>query len=514
LFEPASAWRDAAGAAPAPGSLAREGARGGVSLLVASGLQFLIAVATMAFLARFVSPSEFGRFAVPMIGLTVLLSVVDLGLRPAIIQSVALDRDEHARLRRLNALLAILVTGALLLIGELLILYQGDASSRPLTLWLCAALFMRAQANLAGAYLERQRHYAAVARINVLSVAAGSLVACALAWSGGGAIALAVQQFIALSCGAVLVGLADRRRGRDLVDVDVARVSALPALLRSSAAIAGTRLVTQGLAQIDRLIIVRLGDIHGLGLYQNALRWAFVPMMMLIGPLSTITVSSLSRVQHDAKRFALATRELLETMMSALIPSLVLLSLQAHLVVPLLLGEDWLEAIPLLQLLALAMLCDGMGLSAGWLHQACGRTRERLHWVMTTAPLLVGALWLGGRYGVIGVAIALLVSRAALVVPSLLRAARVAGLSRADVLMPLLRPIVATALAAVSLITVRSTTTLVDGSSAGRMLLELVITSVGFGIVYLLAWWALPGGRARLRRMIGLLSSTERVAPA
>ena len=537
---------------PAADELARRGAAGGLWALGANGLQLVLAVASTMLLARVLDPSDFGLFAMAMVAFALVAPLRDLGLPPALVQRAVVRRAELPALRRFNAAATLLLGALVVLAGLALAAFYDEPRVARLAPWLALALVLRGLLNVTYGLLLRAMAWRTLAGIELASYAAGAALGCVLALRGAGVGALIAQQLAWFGTQAALLHVAARRgRAPELASADDgpdgpdgqggdgARHArrAAPGLrhyLDYARPVSGARLTTELVAQADRLALGRFADVATLGLYQNALRWASLPLLQLMLPLGSIATATLSRLADDPVRLRAAVRELFELVASLLVPLFAFLALAADPIVPLLLGERWIAAVPAFRLLALAMLFEGVDRVASWLHLALGHVGARLRWVLVASPPLalapvLGALVAGdglappgagadaqvGAGIAAGVAAALLAARASLAVPALLWAVRGTALGARDALLPWTRPLAASLAGAGASLLVRAAAPSAlpgafadaPGASApfAARALELAVAAVPFWTVYALAWLALPGGVPRVRRLAGLL---------
>ena len=551
---------------PAADDLARRGAAGGLWALGANGLQLALAVASTMLLARLLDPSDFGLFAMAMVAFALVAPLRDLGLPPALVQRAVVHPAELPVLRRFNVAATLLLGALVVLAGLALAAFYDEPRVARLAPWLALALVLRGLLNVTYGLLLRAMAWRTLAGIELASYAAGAALGCALALRGAGVGALVAQQLAWFGVQAGLLRIA-AHRGRlpdaepagvaseDVAPEDAVREtggptrdgprqarrasSGLRRYLDYARPVSGARLTTELVAQADRLTLGRFADVATLGLYQNALRWASLPLLQLMLPLGSIAVAMLGRLADEPVRLRAAVRELVELVASLLVPLFAFLALAADPIVPLLLGERWVAAVPAFRLLALAMLFEGVDRTAGWLHLALGHVGTRLRWVLGTAPLLALAPLLGalvaraghspsatgagaivdagiGASVAAGVAAALLAARASLAVPALLWAVRGTALGARDALLPWTRPLAASLAGAGASLLARAAApnTLPGAFRAGfpdasapfaARALELAVAAVPFWTVYALAWLALPGGVPRARRLAALV---------
>jgi PST family polysaccharide transporter len=115
-------------------------------------------------------------------------------------------------------------------------------------------------------------------------------------------------------------------------------------------------------------------------------------------------VSLLSRLHGQDARYRHAWLRMLQLLLAMTTPAVIWIAMTAEVVVPLLLGQAWLAAAPIVSALALATAAAPLSISAGWLFVSQGRTGEQLRFVSLKAILAIAALLAGLPWGALGVA--------------------------------------------------------------------------------------------------------------
>lgn len=108
--------------------------------------------------------------------------------------------------------------------------------------------------------------------------------------------------------------------------------------------------------QFDRILIGATTDKAALGRYAVAGDLAVAPTQSLIGPAMQPVMAAFSKINSDPERLKLAFLKAVRFAMLISLPACLGISLTADLIVALLLGPKWTEAVPLLQLLALSII--------------------------------------------------------------------------------------------------------------------------------------------------------------
>jgi O-antigen/teichoic acid export membrane protein len=258
----------------------------------------------------------------------------------------------------------------------------------------------------------------------------------------------------------------------------------------------------------DEVIVAGLGSTRQMGLYTVAAELGRLPGSEISAPLNQALVPGFAKIQHDAHRLAAAYLKVLGTVSAVTIPASIGLALVAHEAVLVLLGTQWIGAVPLLVFLAISgavktgeSLSISLFLGAGW-----PRIAAACSWL--SAALLVGlALPLVGTHGAEGVAMARVGGGVVLIAFIFYSVTRITEITSRDVVACLLRPLAASALMAVAV----SSVPVLGSGVLVELSVKVLVGVVTYCAGLLLAWRLVgcPDGaerffldqlRARLKR--------------
>lgn len=354
------------------------------------------------FLARWLSPAEFGLAAVAVSVAGFLHGFCDLGLANALVQREAVSRDGWS-----TAWWATLVAGVVL--GLLLAVSSAPLESamrlQGLAPLLAAAAFALpgfGPAAVLQARLQRELRFRRLAAAEILAAAAS--LAAAFIWAYryrdagalvAGLITLGLVRLVALGAFSTL-NLSLRLNLRDLSSLSSFGGYQL-----------GTRAFDFALSSLDRLLVARLLGVAATGYYTMATQIALRPAALLGPFVGRTLLPLLARLQGERSRMAAAYLRSLSMLgfLSALVYGL-LFGL-ADPLVRLALGPGWEPAISTLRILSLLGFLNVLGNALGNLTLATGRA-SFVFW-MNAAVLIarLGGVFLGARYGLTGVAAAM-----------------------------------------------------------------------------------------------------------
>lgn len=258
-----------------------------------------------------------------------------------------------------------------------------------------------------------------------------------------------------------------------------------------------TSVVTYVAQNIDRVMLGVTGGPHAIGLYDNAYRWALYPVQQLYPPLLPVAVAGLSRARDDVAQYRRYWGLAVLLVLSAMVPGSALVAIEADAVIRTLLGNRWIEAVPVFRLVAIGSIAVALSRHSRWLFLSEGRTARQLRYSILQLGVTAIAMAIGVRWGVPGVAAAYAITRWSLVVPELGIAFHGSRIGWRDFLTVAFRPVVATAVAAAVLLVLRIVLPTAP-------LPHLLGAAAMFAATYLASWVGLPGGWRALRELVGL----------
>ncbi|MEM7119523.1 MAG: oligosaccharide flippase family protein, partial [Chloroflexota bacterium] len=157
---------------------------------------------------------------------------------------------------------------------------------------------------------------------------------------------------------------------------------------------------------LDYLIIGRILGSVALGIYTLAYRLPELLVFNILWVLSGVIFPTYSAVQTDKTMLEQAFWTTMRYVELIIVPLCLGLIITADPLVRIAFGDQWLDAIPIMQLLALFALVRSVGYHIGDIYKAIGQPDILFKLGLISLALLLPALWIGAGYGLIGVAIA------------------------------------------------------------------------------------------------------------
>ena len=458
--------------------------RAGAVSVAGRALNALIQIGSVLFLARLLSPEDYGLVSMVTALTGFAPFLVDLGTRDAIVQRSRITRSEVSALFWLT--LAIGVSFAVIAAssGPLIARFYGEPRLRTIALvssltFIACSLSVQHYALMRRALMFRQ-----LATIELAASVISASGAITMAYLGAGYWALVIRPVASLFLCAFGVWATCRWWPGKPEITDGVRES-----LKFGVNITGFTLTDFASRSADRVSIGFRTGPAGLGQYQNAMFVYDNLLDVLVYPLHGVAVSSLSKLRDDLGQLRRSWGQAVMTVAFYAMPAFGLLAVTSQDLIVLLLGAKWASAGLLLSVLAFRGIPHCVERTLGWLHVAAGRTDRWARWGLFAACVQFCALLCGLPFGPIGVATAYALAMFALFVPAIAYAGRPLGIGAADVIRVVWRQLLG-ALTAAAIGFILRSTVLVNTPPAAR-------TAI-LGITYLAVYVAIVIGVLRL----------------
>jgi O-antigen/teichoic acid export membrane protein len=413
------------------------------AILWRSGTQILgqaIAWASTFLVIRLLSPSDYGLVAMTGVVLLLLSMLNGYGLANAVIQHADVGRREIAQVFGM----LLLLNGGLALLQIVAAPLVADYYHEPMVTQLLrvqALLYLPTPfASLAYALLARTMEFRRQAQVNLISSVAGAIAALAGAYGGLGVWTLVLAPGVLFYTRAIGLTIA----ARSLMWPSF-RFAGAERLARFGGLVAASGLLNFAQSQADVLIAGRWFNAHDVGIYTTALFLTQVFANKFVPPLNEVAFSAYARLHQSGGDMAGAFPGAVRLVMLAAMPFYFGVAAVAEPLVQVMLGPKWLEAVPIVQLLAIAMPCWTLQTLFQPAIDAAGRPGVTAGTTAIGAVLLPIAFLIGVRYGIAGIAAAWIVAHPILLAIVAARALPVLGVPASRYLRATAPPVLAAA---------------------------------------------------------------------
>lgn len=371
------------------------------------------------FLARLLSPEQFGVFAIALTVQAVLMTLADFGLSTDLIRSPNY-KQKAPTVGTMGVVTGASLTAIMVFSAPGTANLLGSPEAGPVIAVMSATLFLAGCGVVPFARLQRDFMQKQLFMINLVDFLLGTIITVFLILDGWGVMALAISRVVAQTVTLILQFVF----AREFPHFGFNR-ALVPQVLAFGLPVAAANTLSWVLLNADNVVVSRMAGPTALGFYFLAFNISSWPMNAIGQVIRSIALPAYARL--DSTRTRILADSIAPAWTLTLLAGL-MLGLLAEPVIELVYGRKWLTAVPILAILgvfgALRTIFD---MVAAFL-LANGRSGFVLIvqaiWICALVPLLLlGTL----SAGAVGAAMAHLASAVVIVIPAYCWALRRAG---------------------------------------------------------------------------------------
>lgn len=359
------------------------------------------------FLARILSPEEYGIVAMPMFFLSIADCLIDCGFGGALIRRKELSEQDLNTAFYFNLSVGFVCFGGLCLASPWISRFYNAAILEDLVKISALSTLMGPLGMAQGVLLTREVDFKRLAKISLISALVSGVMGIVLALNGWGVWALVIQ------------GL-----GGQIVRIILlwSMVSWRPKLMWSNDSFRylfgfGSKMMVSGLFNVAYenvypMVIGRCFAPAALGNFMKGYSLATIPSLQATDVLQRVTYPVLCKMQDDDDVLAMNYRKMLRLSAFLVFPLMIGLAAAAKPFVAVLLGEQWDGVVVILQVLCIGMMFYPIHAINLNLLQVKGRSDlflflEIIKGVMGVVALIIavprGIMWMVGSVLVLSV---------------------------------------------------------------------------------------------------------------
>jgi len=238
-------------------------------------------------------------------------------------------------------------------------------------------------------------------------------------------------------------------------------------------------------------IIGRLAGVGALGIFSLSREIAMLPSSELAAPMNRAVFSGYARLSDDLAALRQGYLKVVSVLSLVVLPAGVGLCLVASPMVHLLLGQKWLEAIPIIRILAVeGVLVVGLS-TAHYIYLSIGQP-QKLTGVLGMQAVVSIALMLIliPRYGLVGAALARIAASILTAPINLKIVARVLEMPLLNVFIAVRRPLMATAMMSVAVLLLQSawTSVVTPAALAAHLAASVLLGMCAYALAIFCLW--------------------------
>ena len=334
------------------------------------------------------------------------------GLSTATIQREDVTHKQVSTLFVANVGLGAILAVLCVLLGQLLSWFYDEPRLMGVTAALGLGFLFNGMTEQHLALIQRQMRFGALLVCRVVSNGIAAAAAISLAMAGFSYWSLVLRTIIepAIMMTAVFIVM-PWRPGLYL------RLGHVRSLLRFGGYLTASRVVIFLSRNTDNVLLGRFFGSQSLGLYKKAYDLLLLPITRINGPLSTVVLPALSRLQDNPEKFRRFYTIALRLMVSFSAPLVVFCYASASDLVAVILGKQWVGAVPIFKALGPAAFVGTLNVAGSWILISLGNTRRQFKITLMIGSGVIVSFVVGLPYGPIGVAVAYSVASCVMRIP-------------------------------------------------------------------------------------------------
>ena len=359
-----------------------------------------VVLLTISILARILSKDEFGMVAIAMVVINYLSVVKDLGLGAALIQRRGDIQRVADTVFTFNLVIGFLLSILIIPLAPYFAIYFNNPQVIPVLRWLGVSFFINAIGSVHISRLQRNLDFRRKLIPDIGNAIVKGGVSISMALAGYGVWSLVFGQLSGALTSVVLVWIVMPWLPRLSLNFSLARE-----LIRYGASIMGTDAIAITTENIDSIIVGRAFGLAELGIYGLAYRLPETLLLSNLWVMGGVVFPAFSSIQDqpdEMRKGFLASVRLVELIATPICLGLII---AAHPIIMVLFGIEWVDAVPILRILALYAWVNSVGYHVGGIYKAMGRPDILLKLSIFTLIVIIPALLIGSRFGLIGVAL-------------------------------------------------------------------------------------------------------------
>ncbi len=383
--------------------------RGGAWIYGRKVVTSLLHLGVMAILARQLGPAEFGLIALAQGLLNLLAILSSQGVNEYVIYDNEVGREERVEAAfwlDLSLSIASVILGLICL--PLITKFYSEPGLDVVMVSLLLRYPIDALSRVPDALLKKRLEFRKLQTRDVVLDFLSSVGKIALALNGWGVWSLILPAFLISMVRAIVVFRMAKWKPRFVFHLNL-----WPVIFSYSGYVVGSTLTSYVINQGDTLLIGKLMGSQVLGIYSLAWSSAHLIIRNVNGVVNQIALPALSAASGDTAHLWFGLRRMMRLLSIITFPALIGLFVVADDFILAVYGPQWRDAILPLRILLIYALRYAVGSPIGPVFKARGRTDIPFKLGLAIVPFYLIGIWIGSRYGLVGVAMGVTLTRTA-----------------------------------------------------------------------------------------------------
>lgn len=350
----------------------------------------IVSLVVSAVLARLIVPEDFGIIAVAMVIITFFSVFSDLGIAPAIIQHKNLTKENLADIFSFTVWLGLGISFCFFLSSWAIASYYNIDKLIHICQILSVNLFFVTVNIVPNALLYKNKEFKFIAFRTFIIQFAGGIVSIIAAFNGAGLYALLINPIFS-SIALFIVNIVHYPQKMKLKF----NSSSLRIIFSYSSYQFLFNLINYFSRNLDKLLIGKYMGMIPLGYYEKSYRLMMLPLQNISYAITPVMHPIFSDFQNDLQKLSSSYIKVIRLLAFIGLPLSVLLWFTSREIVLIIFGDQWIDSIPVFQILSLSVGIQIILSTSGSIFQAANATRllfisGLISTILNVAGILIG----------------------------------------------------------------------------------------------------------------------------
>lgn len=352
----------------------------------------LVQVVVFILLARLLTPEDFGLVGMIAILFSISTTLMEGGLNQAIIRESTLEKNDVDTAFFTNVILGVFFYLVIYMIAPYVSIFYDDDRLTLLIRIMGLSVFFKSFGLVYSAILAQQLNFRKELVIMLPAYLISGILAVYMAFADYGVVSLAMHYVVLELVKSLFLYFLSNQKVRLRFDK-----KSFKKLLSFGIYITGSKLIASTHYNLYKVLIGKFYSASVLGLYTEAQKIKRLLSSKILEAIQKVTYPTLSKIKDNNKRLKNGYRKIIQLSMLIIMPMMTVLILIADPLIPFFLGEKWLGAVPMLQIISIGGMVFYLILIYQNLLMVINRTDilfklELIQKINTTTALIAG-LW-------------------------------------------------------------------------------------------------------------------------
>lgn len=357
------------------------------------------------FLARILSPEDYGKIALITVFTVILQVFVDSGLGTALIQKKDADDLDFSSVFYFNLVICILLYLGMFIAAPLIAKFYNDISLTPVIRVISITILISGVKGIQQSYVSRNMLFKRFFYATIGGTIFSAFFGISLAYLGCGIWALVAQQLSNTIIDTLILWITVKWRPKRMFSW-----TRLKGLLSFGWKLLASTLLDTVYTNIRSLVIGKMYSSSDLAFYNQGEKFPSVIVNNIDASISSVLLPTLANEQDNCERVKNMTRRAIKTSTYIMAPLMMGLLFCAEPLTRLILTEKWLPCVPFLQIFCITYMFYPIHTANLNAIQAMGRSdlflKLEIAKKVVGIILLISTMW----FGVMAMAYSLLIS--------------------------------------------------------------------------------------------------------